>query len=75
MPHLAHDSDHTRSQESDTLQKARYRLAALIIVLFGITCFGAVLFPNVATFERLVPFIAAPLMLVLNYYFGRRERE
>ena len=75
MPNLAHDSPRTRSQEYYALQSARYRLATLIVVLFGLTCLGAVLFPNVATFERLIPFVAAPVTLVLNYYFGRRERE
>lgn len=48
----------------------RYCLAVLLIVLFGLICIEA----EPRSFEKLLPILVPPLMLVLHYYFGRRER-
>ena len=64
-----------RPKRHHTLQAARYRLALAVTALFACVCLGALLIPDNALFDRLLPFVAPPLTLVLNYYFGRRERE
>ncbi len=55
-----------------TAQESRHQIAVAVVILFGCVCLGMVLAPNNPLFEKLLPFVAAPLTLVLNYYFGRR---
>ncbi len=64
-----------RSQQRHALQATRYRLAVAVMALFACACIGLILAPSNSLLEKLLPFAAAPLTLVLNYYFGRRERE
>ena len=61
-----------RWRRHDTTQASRHQLAVAVVILFGCVCLGMVLAPNNSLFEKLLPFVAAPLTLVLNYYFGRR---
>ena len=60
--------------QRDTMQVARHRLALCVMGVFAGIVVSAILFPDNALLDRLLPFIAAPLTVVLNYYFARRER-
>jgi hypothetical protein len=64
-----------RLRRHKTTQVFRYQIAVAVVILFGCVCLGMVLVPNNSLFEKLLPFVAAPLTLVLNYYFGRRGGE
>ncbi len=61
---------HLRRHE--IMQASRHQIAIAVVILFGCVCLGMVLAPYNSLFDKLLPFIAAPLTLVLNYYFGRR---
>ena len=63
------------SAKAPLLQAVRHQLALGVVLLFACVCVGMLLAADAAPFERIMPFVAAPLTLVLNYYFGRREKE
>ena len=64
-----------RLRRQSTTQATRHQIAVAVVILFGCVCLGMVFAPNNLLFEKILPFVAAPLTLVLNYYFGRRERD
>ncbi len=61
-----------RLRRHESLQAYRRQIAVAVVILFSCVCLGMVLAPDNSLFEKLLPFVAAPLTLVLNYYFGRR---
>jgi hypothetical protein len=61
-----------RLRRHETTQASRHQLAVAVVILFGCVCLGMVLGPNNSLFEKPLPFVAAPLTLVLKYCFGRR---
>ncbi len=67
----SHHSYVRPSQQRHAPQAARYRLAVAVMALFTCVCVGVILIPSNSILEKILPFVAASLSLVLNYYFGR----
>jgi hypothetical protein len=59
-----------RLRRHETTQASRHQIAVAVVILFGSVCLGMMFAPNNSLFEKLLPFVAAPLTLVLNHYFG-----
>jgi hypothetical protein len=70
----AQNRTHTQQRVVASLQVVRHQLAIAMIALFAVVCLGVIFAPDATVFERLMPFVAAPLTLVLSHYFGRRGR-
>ena len=64
-----------RLRRHETTQASRHQIAVAMVILFGCVCLEMVFAPDNSLFEKLLPFVAAPLTLVLNYYFGRQGRD
>ena len=76
MRYPSRQSSSTRSsKQRPSLPAARERLAILIVVLFTGLCLVALVAQSTLLFERLLPYFATQLTLVLTYYFERRRRE
>ena len=63
-----------RQQYPNAVPATRTQSAIGIFVLFSGLCLVSV-FANSPMFEKIMPFVAASLTLVLNYYFGGRRRQ
>jgi hypothetical protein len=55
-------------------EATRRHLAIIIATLVVCLYIAALLAPDSARIERLLPLVTQPLALVLGYYFGRKER-
>ena len=59
----------------DRFSKLQFCVAMAVIIMFAAVCLGSLFAPDTRTFDRLLPFVAPQLTLVLHYYFGQRERN
>jgi hypothetical protein len=64
----------SRQYRRGTQLSTRDVLALLFSGLFIAVCLIALLAPA-ARLEQLLPFVAPPITILLNYYFGRRSRR
>lgn len=61
-----------RRPASPAIEDTRRQLAGMIVVLFAFCCAMALLAPGNLLLDRLLPFLAQQLALVVGYYYGRR---
>jgi hypothetical protein len=60
-------------RQPPAIEDTRRQLAVLIAALFVLCCAAALLALDNPLLDRLLPFLAQQLALVLGYYYGRRE--